>query len=313
MLLTDIGNELLDYSLATADYTFTPLTGRDAFVTKLSLINVSADDIWDISVSNKPIISAPIFKEGAQRFFGDSDELVPQSKNIFDYYKKMFNQDYILPVPGSINLEIKSRAGATADIILEGQERSLGDASVNMLNHFNGNHYCIPVFGAVAASITAAGEHDIDTYYAPQWVPNVFVPSPQPSSWRTQLLALFVSGGSVNTFNGAADHISRTEYLAVRRQSMRQFVRNNKGIPTIGKSAAAGSANKVYTEEYSPFPSFQLLTTFEDSLLKPPMAFMPGLISEFSYGYTGSFTGGADYSKVLIAGLLDIVFAPGQV
>lgn len=314
MLKTDIGAFAYHKGVGVATLSYEPQTDRAAKVTRVLVDKPSADDTWILSINGAERSRFPIYTEGEQQFLGGTAASFAKNRDLFSYYRAMTGNSLFYPVPNGQSITIASSGGATADVVFEYSEYDNGDVLGSALNGPNSNRFIVPLFGAPPNNVTnpANGEVDIVTQIGPSFFPNLFKAGQLAAGVRVSILALFLDGAGVNTFNGAADHQSKSDHIGFAVNSRRMFTRDaNDGIPLVGAVSAAGSANTVYGADFTPFPAFQNMINPEDNWLEQPITLNVGDNYEWIFGVTGSSTGGADYSKALQAMLVDLTFTGG--
>lgn len=286
---------------------FTPLSDRAARVTGIRLRNPSAADNWMVLVSGKELGRYYVDPASNQNVLGWPVPGASTERDLFTWYEEITGKAIEYPVPNGQLFEIVSRGGATANIEVEFEECQINDIHPGEINHFEGRHFRMPMWAFRAAAFADANEHTFDTEITPDWVPQLFAGVQVQAGYSADIWALFVNSEGVNTFSGAADHLSATEYLFAVVNGQRLFTRAAQdGIPAVGAPAAAGSANKVLTSALNRFPAFQSVQDASMGLVSPAIHIGPGVTSSWGYKCNGSFTGGADYSLAKLLALVDV-------
>lgn len=307
MPLTDIGPRAYHQLTGVATSSFTPQFDRAAKVRRILIDKVSASDVWIVSIQGRELARFDIQTTGNQQPLSGPYSGYPKTNDIFEMYNSIYNDEISYPVPLGQAFTVSSVGGATANITLVFTEYAPGEIQPGQVNHPQGNRMILPLVGYRAAAVTAAGEVPFDTQVGPSWFPNIFVDGILPPNWQFRILAMFLEGGGVNTFSGAADHRSTTTYLAVLRNGQRLFTRDALGgIPLLGQASAAGSANVVTANDESPFPPFQESDLFDWSQLEYPIVFGGGDQYQLRLGVTGDVTGGASYAAMRMLFLCDV-------
>jgi hypothetical protein len=307
MPLKDIGSHAYHYAAAVNTLSLTPLNDRALVVTRIFVEEVSADDIWRVKTQGYEAGAFDIQTDGNQQPLAAPQTVFPSNNNIFNVYELITGEVLTYPVPLGQTLTIASDGGATADVFIEYVEVAPQELSPGMMNHPKGNRIVCPLVGYIAAALTAAGEAKFDTQVGPTWVPNIFVDGDLPTNWSIKIIAMFLAGGSVNTFSGAADHVSTTQYLAVTKNGQLMYTRDaSGGIPLVGETAAAGSGNTVVDTDLTPYPAFQEVDMFNFEKLDEPLVLGGGDSYKFRLDVTGSFTGSPSYEMVRQMFLCDI-------
>jgi hypothetical protein len=299
MPLTDIGPRAFHYATAVATLSLTPLNDRALVVTNIFIDKVSADDIWRVKIQGFEAGAFDIQTDGNQQPLSGPFSAYPQSNNIFDVYEALTGEAFIYPVPLGQTITVASDGGATANIAFGYQEVAPQELSPGMMNHPKGNRLVTPLVGYTAAALTAAGEAKFDTQVGPSWVPNIFVDGDLPTNWSIKILAMFLQGGSNNTYSGTADHISTTGYLAVYRNGQVMFTRDaTGGIPIVGQAAAGGSANIVVQSDLARYPALQQADWFNYRKFDMPLTLGGGDAYKFRYSTAGSYTGSPSFEAI---------------
>lgn len=304
----DVGGRVYFQDSGSASYDYTPYQPLANIVDKLVVTNLSTDDIIAISVNEKVLWRVPVFAHSLNRILDDSPTNFPEQDNFFDWFKDAFGYQLTFPVAQSFVFNVRTEGGATFDLYLEAMEVLAGVVTPQMINDPRSNRYVLPVFGSIAAAITKNGPNNIDTFVAPNYIPEVFLPTKQPGGYVTRLLALWADAFGINTFNGGADDQSTVQYLRIAKNGQPMYTRTNKGIPNVGSPSATGSLNAVYKGELQRYPPFLLCKDYESSVLAPPLEFMQGDTIEFALAFNGAYAGTPDYSEMLLVGLLDVQY-----
>jgi len=300
MIKTDVGGQIYPFGLATASFTFTPLFDRAAFVRRINITNVSANDNWTISVGQRVLMTVRILTVGLQQVLSVAPGLAAGNQDWWEFCRNVLNVDASIPVPNGQSLVIASVGGATADVEIEAEEVDVSDANRIGLNHYMGTDFLIPITHFLSASQSLPGAIQCDTQVSPNWVPALFSATALPVNWDVKLLAVFLEGMGVNTFSGAANHQSITQDVRIFRNNVLVFTRQGNGIPNVGKASAAGSANTVFGQRSGIFPPFNLTLVDDDPLLPVPIALGGGDVLQVLQEITGDLTGGASYANSLI-------------
>lgn len=296
----EIGPRIYRTGYAVSTLTFTPLFDRAAIVTSFQITNVSATDNWTVTVGGREIMRFRLSIVGNNRPFGDAVTNFVRPRDLFDYMKTVMGIPMNIPVPNGISIVIASVGGATADIAIEAMETDIMDISSGMVNHYQGNKFIMPLEGYFNG-VPVLGNNQLDTFVGPAWVPNIFTGVEMPVNFEVQILALFLDTESRNTFSGAANHVSREDYLVVVKNGQTLFGRDNIGIPMRGNDAAAGSANNVYQPRTNFYLPIQQAGADLYNNLDPFIILKGGDLITWAENITGDVTGiaGADYAQSL--------------
>lgn len=307
MQLLEYGPRLTHQGQAVATLTATPPQDRAWIITDLLVTNPSADDTWVLTVAGRELMRFRVLTVGNQHVLGKVGGYAPPTRSFFGYCRDVLGVDASIPVPQGAVATLASVGGATADVVYIVKEVQPTDTPQGMLNHPLGRHFVLPVFGYVAAAYTAAGAKGIDTSIRPAWVPDIWgVVTPAPVGFQTRVLALFLEGGGVNTFSGAANHQSATASLNGNRNGQTLFSRDGTGLALLGTASAAGSANTVYQADANVFPPFDEQSMMSLSALDTPLPLNGGDNQSFAINVAGDVTGNADYSRFLQVAILDV-------
>lgn len=305
-LKTQIGPRVYQDALAAAVLNYSPPADRAALIRRIVIQNPSANDNWQVIVGGRELMRIRVLTTGNQRALfiptaGSTGSSQAYRPNFFDWCRFVLGIDPSVPVPLGLTMTIQSVGGATADIIVEGKEVDRADADAIGLNHYQGNVFIIPIqwFLAAAFSGAAGGVVQLDTQVAPPWVPALFSNTPLPASWKVELLALFLEGGGINTFSGAANHQSTTRTLQMFKNQTQLLTRTGHGAPNQGSASAAGSANTVIGQRSGMFPPFEQSGDNQDSVLETPIQVVQGETLQLLHELTGDGTGGASYANFL--------------
>lgn len=328
--MTDIGPRVAAAAPAVSSLTYTPPLDREFICYRVLILNPSANDTWNITVGGRTIMSLYELTVGNQQLAGGIYSGTYRSRDIWTWHHRTLGDYLSIPVPNGQSISVSSAGGATANVVIWGADVTRGSISPAQRNHYQGNQFRIPLYGYVNASVTgtAAQEVAVDTEVKPPWIRNIFLGNPLQATWRVTVLAMFLEAASVNTFSGAANHVSSTDHVAVIKNGQRlfshvlsgqvsggfstitavpagQLVAPN-GIPNFAAAAAAGSANTVYSQTSNVLPAFQVISEEPQSLIDPPLVINPGDEVQFLLGITGDATGGASYATAPIVLLADV-------
>lgn len=307
MPLNDIGPRGFHQASAVATLNFTPQFDRAAVIRRVLIDKVSAGDTWRVKVQGREVAAFDIQTVGNQQPLSGPYSGYPRTNDIFEIAEKYLGIPLIYPVPLGQTATIASDAGATANISIIFTEYAPNEITLGMLNHPQGNRMLVPIVFYKNANVTTAGENTFDTQIAPSWFPNISVDGQIPPNWVFRVLAMFLDGGGVNTFSGAANHQSNTTYMAVFRNGQRLYTRDlTGGIPIIGQASAAGSANTVIGLDEGPYPPLQEVETLDWSLLDVPLVFGQGDEYQLRLNIAGDVTGGAGYGTIRQMFLADV-------
>lgn len=296
----EIGPRIYRAAYTAATLTFTPLFDRAAIVTSILVTNPSAADNWTVTVGGREIMRFRLLTVGNSQLMGSSVALFARPNSIFDYARTVLGAPMNIPVANGISCVVASVGGATADIAIEAMEVDNGDISPAMMNDYRGNKFIMPITGYFNGT-PVVGNNQLDTQVAPGWVPSVFNGQEFAVNFRVTLIALFLEAMSRNTFSGAANHVSREDYLVAVRNGQTLFGRDNIGIPLRPVDAAAGSANNVYQSRTNFYMPFQQDSGTLYAVLDPPIKIQGGDLVTMAENITGDVTGiaAADYATSL--------------
>lgn len=328
-LKLDIGPRIFEQASAVSSLSVTPQYDREMEVRRVLIFNVSASDTWVVTVGGKEIMRFLINTTGNNQLCGGIFGNFPRVRDIFTYFHRVFGYPLSIPVPQGIPITVSSVGGATATIILVGVDLTPGSISQSMLNHYAGSHSIMPVYGSVAAAITAIGETAFDTTVKPAWVADLFTGKATPLGFQYHVLAAFIEAAAVNTFSGAANHQSATDHIGVTYNGEHMFTHimqgqvsggasgittvpagqlvTPAGIPNVSQPSAAGSANTVFGQNTDVFPAFQNISEEPQSVIDPPFFIKGGDTVQFYQGITGDVTGGASYAGATVCLLVDVL------
>lgn len=311
MIKTEVGPRVYLRTAAAATASYSPPNDRGAIVRRIVVDNVSANDNWTVTVSGRELMRFRVLTTGSQRLLFIPAASGAYRPNFFDWCRAALGKDPSIPVPLGMTLTVASVGGATADILIESEEHDAADVNnPGMVNHYRGTSFLIPIYWFLNASQTAAGLVQFDTQVAPAWVPDLKSGAAIPVNWRVELLALFHEGAGVNTFSGAANHQSFTQFIQWLRDQGIIWTRNNEGIPNEGSASAAGSANTVFGQRSAMFPPFEFSNDNDDNILNPSIVLGGGESLQQLLSISGDLTGGAAYSLALQVAIAQIT-TPG--
>jgi hypothetical protein len=288
--ILDIGSRIYRSVYAAATLTFTPLFDRAVIVTRLLISNISANDNWTVTVGGREIMRFRLITVGNQALFGAAVLTTNRPHNLMDFSELDMGMSMRIPVPNGLSLVVASVGGATADIAFEGMEVQPADINNGMVNHYQGNKFLMPITGFFNGT-AVVGNNQLDTQVAPAWVPPIFTGAELPVNFRVTLLALFLDAQSRNTFSGAADHISREDFMVVNKNGQTLFSRDNIGIPMRPVDAAAGSALNAFNPRTDFWLPFQAQDVTDRNELDPPMVLQGGDLITWSENISGDVTG----------------------
>lgn len=311
MQLLTLGPRGYTVSLATASKTFSPLFDRAAHVTDVRITAPSANDQWTFNVGGKELFRASIYTTGFQNTFGNSISLGVDNRSWLPYISDFLGRKITIPVPQGQTLTVASVGGATANVAIEYEEVSPPDIQPSMPNHYQGNESYHPVMQFLSASETAAGTYPFDTQISSPWVPKMLTGVQIPVNWRIDLLGAFGQPVSINTFSGAANHVSNTVELQGKYNGQSLFTRDNTGIPFVPNAAAAGSANNNTLPLTTRLNPFQLMPIGNNQGFDPPFSLNGGDNFELDIVLAGDFTGGAQYNQQLVLLVAHVVGSVG--
>lgn len=307
MTLQQIGPRGYVKGTTVATLSFTPLADRAAVVRRIVLTNISANDVWIVSVNGQEVGRFQENTLGNQQLLGGTTANYPKEKDIYAFLRAVYGTDLIYPIPQGATFTIASAGGATANISLTFTEHVPSEIQPGMVNHPNGNHKIAPLYAVPGNALAAAGESAFASQIGLSYLPNLFVDNNLPQGWLIRVLGLFLEAGGVNTFSGAANHQSVTDHVALIVNGQRMFTRvATDGIPNVGAASAAGSVNTVFGATLAPHPAFQTADEYDWITWDQPPIINPGDLYQWRFGVTGDLTGGADYSKMLAVAILDI-------
>lgn len=324
---TDTGPRTFAYAKAVSSLSYSPPADREFLGTRILIQNPSAKDTWTVSVGGRELFRAIVDTVGNNQLFGGNYTNLPKTRDIFSWYYELTGDYLYIPVPNALSVTVASVGGATADIIVGGMDMTRGSITPGYVNHYQGNHFVIPMQVYLSAAATAAGETALDTEIKPSWVPSLFLGLSMRPGFRFRLLAAFLESASVNTFSGSANHVSSTDHLAVVRNGEHLFSHVQLGqtsglfatvtvvpagnlvapggIPLLSSAAAAGSANTVYPVDAGPYQAFQEITEHQNNVFDPPITMSQGDILQLLLGLTGDFTGNPSYASAYMTFLVE--------
>lgn len=311
MQLLQIGPRGYSASSAVATKSFTPLFDRAAHVTDVRITAPSASDQWTFSVGGKELFRTLVFATGYQNVMGNTVTLGIDNRSWLPFISDMLGRMITVPVPQGQTLTVASVGGATADIAIEYKEVSPADIQPSMPNHYQGNESYHPVVQYINAAQAAAGIVPMDTQIASIWVPKMLAATPIPVNWRLDILAMYTQPLSINTYSGAANHVSGTQEIQGKWNGQVLFTRDETGIPDIAQAAAAGSANSVILPALSRYNPFQLMPIGNNQELDPAITLNGGDNFELDVVTAGDFTGNPSYALPLVLMIVHVVGSVG--
>ena len=299
MPLYDIGPFGTNQGTGIATLSQSPLADRANNVVRILIDKQSAGDTWRGFVAGREVFAMDLQATGNQQPLAGPYSGYPKNNDFFQVAKDLVGQPVSFPIPQGQTLTVKSDGGATANILIEYVETAPGEITPGMINHPNGTRFVLPIVMYRNANVTAVGEAPFDSQIAPSWFPNLAVPGALPPNWTITVLGWFLEGGGVNTFSGAANHQSVTQYLYALRNGQRLFTRTAAGgITLVGQASAAGSANVVVGTDQTLDPPLQEANMLDWDPIVPNLVFQGGYEYTFGLGITGDVTGGAGYGTV---------------
>lgn len=308
MPLNDIGPRGWHQGQAVATLAFTPQYDRAAIVRRILIDKVSAGDVWVVNVQGQELARFDIQIVGNQQPLAGPYSVYPKTNDLFEVFQTEFGEPLIYPVPLGQTMTVSSVGGATGNVQISYVEVNPSEISPGLMNHPQGSRIVTVLTGYRAAPITALGENTLDTQIGPNFFPNLFVDGLLPPNWRIKVLGMFLEGAGVNTFSGAANHASVTNYFAMFRNGQRMFTRDALGgIPLVGQASAAGSANAVIGTDETPLPPFQEADDFDWRAFEQPIMFGGGDTYQMRLSVAGDVTGGANYAAVRQLLLVDVM------
>lgn len=305
----DVGGRVYAQAKGVDTFDYTPYQPLANIVDKIVVNNISSADIISISVNEKVLWRIPYNTYSLNYVLDDSRAVGGLGFNIFDWFYKTFGYQLTLPLAQSFTLNIKSESGATFDVYLEAMEVLSGVVTRQMINDPRSDHYILPVFGYINAAVTNNGPIDVDTFIAPNYIPEVFLPTKQPGGYVTKLLALFSDAFSDNAYAAPTDHISRVEALRITKNGQPMYTRTNGGIPNLAVDKTAGGGGLSNVGLLQRYPAFGVSCDYSRAILTPPLEFMQGDTIEFGYLFSGDYGAGGVYLNMLLCGILDVMYA----
>lgn len=328
-LKQDIGPYVYARGKAVSQLSYEPPGDREFYAAAIYINDPSASDTWYVNVGGRDIMRVLVNVTGNQQLFGGITGNFPRMRNLFEWFKQVYGEELMVPVPQNMAITVGSVGGATGNVVIEGRDLTLGSTSQAMMNHYQGTRLVIPVQAYVNAAVAAAGEIPVDTEVKPAWLPNIFLGQSMRPGFRIRVLAAWLEAMSVNTYSGAANHVSSIDHVRFDLNGDRQFshvlpgqvsgplstvstvpagnIVTPDGIPVTSQPAAAGSANTVYTLENEVFPPFQAYTAPESNMIDPPVVINQGDVAQLFLGIAGDVTGGAGYAGGLMTFLCEIL------
>ncbi len=303
----DVGGEVYQFAVGVATISFTPLFDRAALLRRVNLSNASARDTWDLTIGGRVVASFRDAAGGNNRVLRVDPNNPAPTPGYFAWVRDILGVDPSFPVPQGLTATLASRGGATADIDFEVLEVDPADVPATMLNHFAGRHFLIPIAWALVAGAAGAGPTQVDTQFAPSWLPALFSATPLPVNWEIKLLALFLEGMGVNTFSGAVNVQSTTQDVRIIKNGTLLFSRTTSGIPNRGRASAVGSANTVFGAQSGIFPPFEFAPFSQENLLSVPIRLHGGDNVQILQEFQGAFTGAPVYQDALITAIADVM------
>lgn len=312
MQLTTLGPRGFKKTLAAATATFTALQDRSAYVRDIQILNSSADDTWTLTIQQTQKWVVPVRAGGNNQVLGVKATTDFVGRTLFRWAREHLGIDLSFPIPQGQTLTIASTGGATADILMSYEERSVGDATGDQLNGQNSVRNILPIFLTPGTTAQTSGTSliDFDGQIAPSGFPKLYGDVNIPANFTLSVIAFFLEAMGINTFSGAADHKSNTLDLVATYSGQQLFSRDaNAGIPMVGEAAASGSANTVLETDLGPYPAFQTMRDGIQSVMPMPLVLRGGSDIHFQLAVTGDATGTADYDAALVGMLVDANYA----
>lgn len=310
-LLPDIGGFGYAQGEAVATLSVSPLADRAQLVRRINLSNPSASDNWTVNVGGRELMRFRELSVGNQHLLRVSDASTAPKMDFFEYCRNVLNIDPTIPVPNGQTLVFSSVGGATADIDIEFEEVDIASGNVRGLQHYLGNVFLIPIAWFLNAGQALPGAFQLDTQVSPPWVPAIFSAVALPVNWKIEILSLFLEGSGVNTFSGAANHQSKTRDLRVFRDQVQMFTRSGLGIPVVGSSSAAGSANTVFGQEGGIYRPVELQMPSDDPRTPALLTLNGGDAMQLFLDITGDLTGTASYANALMVAIARVTVPVG--
>jgi len=306
--LYDIGPRGFKNGTAVATLSFTPLSDREAYVTKVKITAPSAADTWNVTVGGRTIATFRVDTVGNQQLTGLVTSGVPKVWDIFEWHKHQYDCMLTYPVPWGQTLTVASVGAATADVEISFMEVQKGTTQKTDANHYEANYFRLPIWAVPPSATTTVGENTFASQISAPFVPSVFTNVQVQAGYVVDLLALWAEGAGRNTYSGSADHQSITNWVFAIINGQRYFTRDvPQGFPLVGTASATGSANTVYNSDLAAYPAFQQQQNELEGMLDHPILIGPGTTSNWGIDTSGSQTGGADYSHAYLVALADVV------
>lgn len=295
-----VGPRVFSRGAAVATLTVTPQSDKALVVRRILIENASATDEWVITVGGAEVGRFWHHKNVLQDLLGTPGNASGLLQDIFSFCERVLGEQLVYPVPNGQKFVIASAGGATADFTIIAEEYRASDSLIGMVNHPRGNTFLAPLYFYRAAAVAAVGESAIDSQKGLSFVPSIFASTSVPFGWQIDVLALFTLAESVNTFSGAADHISRADYLAFIDGPTRLFTRDDLGgIPLTGDSAAAGAAHNTLFVPRNNYPPLQVTSADEWQSMPMNFTLRAGQNIKAYLDVQGSITGNPDYSAAI--------------
>lgn len=290
--LFDVGNRVYVQDTGVATLGFTPYTDRAAKVTRVSVTNPSAPDVWTFDVGGAKVASFLDPLDVTQRLLGADFSDLPNARDIFSWHEQAYGKMLEYPVPNGQLFTVSSVNGATADICIEYMEVSSSDVNAQMENFPRGKNFCTVYTAFVAASTTEAAETNFNAESHIQGFPNLFSGTPGQTGYDCKIKALWPQSGTVSSTTIA--------YLYALMGEDRWFTRSQHGgLTLIGDSGALGI-------ECSPLKQFQNQQDAANAIIDPPIHIPPGMISQWGYGLSAGAGSTDDISGVVLHALVDV-------
>lgn len=293
------GSRIYQHSTAATSVTVSPQVPYSAVVRRLIIDKASAVGNWTVSIAGQECGNFRIDTVGNNNLLSAPSGAFPDQQDLFAFCANVLNDPMTFVIPTGCSMVITCDGTITADIAVAYEEFPQGAASNGGWNTPGFKNWYTVVSGHLTATGATTGEIQLATQRGLSFLPSFITGTVLPAGWQVDILGMFLEGGGRNTYSGAADHQSVTQYLAYIKNGQRLFTRTaSDGIPNIGTASATGSANTVYKTDYGPFPPFQLVQMENWLPLDPPLQLRPGDLSQIYLDVTGDMTGGADYSHM---------------
>lgn len=302
------GPLLWEQQVDTNKFVFTPTGGASAIVRDIRILTRTFPETWNMEINGQdmgPLVAPTTPVMNPLRFDPFSSTL---GYTLPAYMRDILGRDLTYFVGNRETLTISSVGGSTATVQIAYEEVNANAVAGQPVNSSGAKRWLGLRWAQRLAPVTVAGDTPFDTEYGLDFAPNIFLDGAWETGWTASILALFLTTNSVNTFNGSADHISRTLHLALTLNGQDMFTRaDSGGIPMLAMPANTGNANESWNDSGTPFPWGRDIYAPPPTPLPAPIILRPGYNARWRLHIDGDVTGGADYQHASILAIVEYV------